>query len=798
VKALASLRPTILDRYVVREMVPPTALGLLLFTFILLLDTISNLMRILVSRGADLVTVLKAFLYLLPSIFSVTIPMAFLLGVLLAFGRLASDSEIVALRASGVSPARLLRPVVALATFAGLVTFYVVGIALPAANQAYRELIFKLVISKARTQMAPRVFNDDLVPAMVFYISDIDSRNGEWKDVFIHDGRDHAKPRLILARTGRLHVDEPRKAVGLDLGEATVYSFNTIDPADFHLERMGAGYQPLPYETFFPNVALSKGDREMSLGELEDNIRNLKEHGKGRADWGRFAVEWHKKFAIPTACIVFGLLGLGLSLGSKKEARSAAFGLSILVIFIYYVIIRLGEQAGDTGMLAPFLAMWGANILLAVVAFVLLVLNHREAAFDPLDPSHYGVLIPKIRRRTGAMPPPGPRQVQRRAARPGPRPVVVLRIPRMRLPLPGIIDRYVARAWVGHFVLVLAAFWSLFVLVSFMDLFDEIQTNKIKGVIVVRYYTFFSPGIIHLLTPVGVLVAVLITYGVMSRRNEITALKAGGISVYRASGPVLLIGALVCVTMFGVSEYILPTMNREATRYLNVIKGRPAQSSSVESHRWVLGSDGRLYNYDYLGPEGARHRDRITLYGLTVYDVDPGPWQLRDVLYVASAAWNGMSYDLERGWRRAFGEHAAFHELSRARTREIEPPSYFGQEERAADTLRFQELRTHIATLESVGIDVVPLRVQLHHKLAYPFVCVVMTLLGIPFSFVVARRGALYGIGISILIAIVYWACLTVFETLGNTARLPPGLAAWAPNLIFGALALYLVLNLET
>src|SRR2546427_2970869 len=123
VKALAALRPTILDGYVVREMVPPTALGLLLFTFILLLDTISNLMRILVSRGAELVTVVQAFLYLLPSIFSVTIPMAFLLGVLLAFGRLASDSEIVALRASGVSPARLLRPVGVLSAVTGLAPF---------------------------------------------------------------------------------------------------------------------------------------------------------------------------------------------------------------------------------------------------------------------------------------------------------------------------------------------------------------------------------------------------------------------------------------------------------------------------------------------------------------------------------------------------------------------------------------------------------------------------------------------------------------------------------------------------
>src|SRR5262245_61921574 len=146
-------------------------------------------MKILVSRGADFSTVLRAFLYLLPSIFSVTIPMAFLLGVLLAFGRMASDGEIVALRASGVSPARLLRPVIAASTVAVMATFYVVAVALPAANQAYRELVFALVVSKARTGVMPRVFNDDLIPGMVIYVSDISSENGEWRDVFIHDDR---------------------------------------------------------------------------------------------------------------------------------------------------------------------------------------------------------------------------------------------------------------------------------------------------------------------------------------------------------------------------------------------------------------------------------------------------------------------------------------------------------------------------------------------------------------------------------------------------------------------------------
>ena len=139
-----------------------------------------------------------------------------------------------------------------------------------------------------------------------------------------------------------------------------------------------------------------------------------------------------------------------------------------------------------------------------------------------------------------------------------------------------------------------------------------------------------------------------------------------------------------------------------------------------------------------------------------------------------------------------------FRSFPSARTREIEAPSYFGQEERKADTLRFAELRSHIAALERLGLDVIPLRVQLHRKLSFPVVCVVMTLLGIPFAFVVARKGALYGIAASIVIAIVYWACIAIFDALGNHAALPPMLAAWAPNILFGAAGLYMMLTLET
>ena len=314
----------------------------------------------------------------------------------------------------------------------------------------------------------------------------------------------------------------------------------------------------------------------------------MRSAGQTRKEWGRFAVEWHKKFAIPAACLVFGLLGLALSLGSKKEARSSAFALSIGVIFAYYVLIRLGEQAGDTGMLSPFVSMWAANLALGAVALTLLRLNHREAAFDPLDPAHYLAFVPKVRRQRAARPAPAERSVGLGAAR---KPVVVVRIPRLTLRFPSLLDRYIAASWAANVALVLVAFMSIFFLGEFMDLIDDIQQHSVKGKVLLRYYAFHVWWIGFTVAPVAVLVGVLVTLGLLARHNEITAMKAGGISVYRAAGPVLGMGLLASLLLYGMQEWMLPVTNKAAALDFNVIKGRPR--AGVRPVRPALGAGER-------------------------------------------------------------------------------------------------------------------------------------------------------------------------------------------------------------
>jgi LPS export ABC transporter permease LptG/LPS export ABC transporter permease LptF len=793
VKLLRELRPTVIDRYIVREVLPPTLLGLLLFSFILLLEAIGRLMDVLVSRGADIPTIARIFMNLLPSILATTVPMSFLLGVLLAFGRLAADSEIVALRASGVSIPRLLRPLVVASAMAGMVTLYITTTALPRANQAYREDLFALVVTKARSGIKPRVFTDDLLPGMVLWVSDIPAESGRWHDVFLKDMRNPAKPRLIMARRGRPIFDQEERRARLLLEDGVIHVFDRDQPAKYEEQRFREFESPLDWDDLFPKTRLSRGDREMTPGELTARVAELRQQGASIEEVQPWIVEWHKRFAIPVACLVFGLLGLGLSMGSRKEARSAAFGISVAVIFAYYVLIRLGEQAGDTAMLPPIVAVWGANVVLGAIAGGLLVLHHREPAFDPLNPRHYQLWLPRIRRAKIQG-----RGGQRDPERPGGR--------FLGLPTLSILDRYLARAYLSHLWLVLVSFWSIYVLANFMDLFDDVQHNRVKGVTVLHYYLYHTPEIVYLVVPVAALVTPLVTLGVLSRRNEATAMKAGGISLYRAVVPLLSLGCLLSVLVFGLGDYLRPSTNRVAAQDYNVIKGRPTQSSNLLEKRWILGSDQRIYNYDYFSVEPVQQRPvaegapsrNATIYSLSVYDLDMESWQLRDRLFAKQARWDGGGYELDNGWRLTLGEATTFRTFSTIHTREIEQPHYFMQVTPESDTLRYAQLSTYIESLESRGLDVTKLRVQLHRKLAFPSVSMVMTVIGIPFAFVVGRRGALYGIGVSIIIAIVYWAALSIFEALGNHALLPPVLAAWAPNIMFGTGGLYLMLTMET
>jgi lipopolysaccharide export LptBFGC system permease protein LptF len=330
--------------------------------------------------------------------------------------------------------------------------------------------------------------------------------------------------------------------------------------------------------------------------------------------------------------------------------------------------------------------------------------------------------------------------------------------------------------------------------------------------VVLRYFAFATPRFVYFVVPMSVLVSALVTVGVMTKNSELLVLRACGISLYRAMMPLVGFAVLASVSLFLLQDRVLASTNREADRLEARIRGWNEPSTPLTQH-WRVGTSGQIYLFDIFEPKPPRFRR------IHIYDVDQTTWQLRSITYfnevMAQQArrpegdqaliWKGKS-----GWRRELMPAVAArggrpdedvpvrYEVIGERVLPLEPPQYFESSVPKADQMTLGELRTYISQLRASGSNVLPYLVELHRKVAFPLVTVVMTLIAVPFAITTGRRGAMYGIGIGIVLAIVYFIVMSVFVALGQGGVLTPVLAAWAPNLMFSALAAYMILTVRT
>jgi LPS export ABC transporter permease LptG/LPS export ABC transporter permease LptF len=775
----------ILDRYIFKEVIPSFLLGVGVFTFVILLNEIMRLAQRLVTQSASFADSLSILFHLLPSVLCVTIPMGFLLGVLVALGRLSADSEIVAMRASGVSLYRLLVPVVLAATVAWSVTSYLIVRVLPDSNQSVRQLLLQVMMSQAGTEVRPRVFYDRIFPNMMFLVMDTPTGANAWKDVVLADLSTPESPRVTFAEEGRLLVDSVDRTVTFYLKNAELHQVAPEAPDSYQRQVSSELWMPLPTATFFPpeDVDVPRGARELSLAQLHTAYVET--------SLPVYLTEIHKKFSIPFACFVFAALGLALGIRNRRDGRSWGFVASLAIIFAYYVLIDVGESMAVNGRLSPLLGMWGANLVMGVGATVLLVRAARETSIGL--PSLAGLthaftsLFPGVRAGGAAA-----SSVRRRGA--GSRPVVVVRIPRFSIRFPNTLDRYVAREFAKYFFLILAALIVVYVLGLLIEVIPDAFQNRIKGKVVLQFLLFEQPQILFFMLPLASLMATLVNFAIFTKTSELTAAKAGGVSLYRLSVPIVLMGVLVSGSCFAIQEYVLPYANRRGAELKDEIKKRPVQSYNVLDRRWMMGQDEHIYNYSYY--DAARRR----FSGLAVYHYSSEPFGLTERLYAREAEWEPSSgtWRFQKGWQRNFREGGKVEAFEEIRVHDMEPPSYFLKEERRAEQMTYLELTQYVEDLKTAGFDVIPLEVARHAKFSFPLAALVTVLIGVPFSFTPGKKGALYGIGIAIALGLSYYVATRLFAFMGDTAMLPPLIAAWSPNLLFSIAALYGLFNVRT
>ena len=806
-----------LDRYLIREITPPLVLALVVLTFVLEIPPILLQAEQLVAKGLEWSVILRVLLTLLPQALSLTIPMAVLLGVLIGLGRLSADREVVALHACGVSPVRLWRPVALVAILGTAATAYETIVALPNANQTYREIVYVLMASRIEGNVKPRVFYEDF-PNRVIYVRDVPAQ-GSWRDVFLADTSKPGETTVYLAKEARILLDPDRRLVQLELVSGTGHTTHDREPDQYEEQAFDRSTISLDPDTVFRRSP-PKGPPEMTFAELRQTIADAGARGDPAYN-ARFMVQY--KLSLPATCPILALIALALGMSSRKDGRLAGFVLGVFVVLAYYILLYGARALAMGGRITPELAPWAPNVVMLTLGIAMFARRVRGRA------PHVAITVPSwipFRRTSPEADSSGAPATPPRPSR------LELKLPTSHAALPRLLDLYLAREYVRIFLLGVFALLAIFYISTFIDMADKLFRGAATSGLLVRFLYYQTPQFVYYVIPMAVLVATLVTLGLLTRTSELLVMRACGISLYRTTAPLLLFGTLASATLFGIQEQLLALSNREADRLNRIIRNYPPPASGLNRH-WVVGREGDIYHYDFFDATS----DRFSR--LWVYQVGDATWQLSSITYAASATYQrdgkpvggrppsspiatpdqaaratASQPSAAGGWRGHQGWTREFRERGRARSEfeplsvrygpfterplAIEPPAYFENQTPDAEQMTYGQLSTYIDQLRAGGAYAVPYIVALQRKVAFPFVTVIMTALAIPFAVFAGPRSTLYGIGVGIALAIVYWVTLSICGALGAGGVLPPMLAAWAPNIVFGAAALSLLLTVRS
>lgn len=362
VKEKLSLRA--LDKFILGELMEPFFFGIMAFSIILIAGSLLfKIADLVIQRGVSLGIVIRLFLYYLPKLVAYTIPMSCLLAALLGFGKLSSNSEIVALKSAGLSFSRIVRPVFAASCIVSIATFFINETLVPVSERAAANVMMYEVMKQAPPVFKEKVFLREEGRGglkRMIYVGRIDVKTGEMRDILVDEFENGRIVRIVTAREGKW-IDG---------------SWWMFDGRVHEIDKTGAVSLLFTFERQALNLKLGKGeivraDRkpdEMTIPELCAAIKMYKRQG---LEAGKLIMMMHLRLSVPWACIVLALVGAALGSRPQRSSSSVGFGLSVIIVFIYYVIMSFSGSLGEAGYLPPVVAAWTANAVFFILGMFL-------------------------------------------------------------------------------------------------------------------------------------------------------------------------------------------------------------------------------------------------------------------------------------------------------------------------------------------------------------------------------------------------------------------------------------------
>jgi LPS export ABC transporter permease LptG/LPS export ABC transporter permease LptF len=786
----------ILGRYVFREILAGVFLAIVIATFAIFLQGVGPLFELLVrSKRANVALELIGF-QLLP-ILDLSIPFGMLVGVLIGLGRLSGDNEMVAMRSTGISTRRVAIPVLIFATLAASVSAATSLWLNPLAIQKQYRLRNKIAAEQVTANVPPRIFQEQFTnDNTVLYVDDVSSGTGPtvWKRIVIadtsppgsrkstHGGGHPAGPIITLAQEAVAIPDQAQGRIQLHMyGESTHESSMDEQKGEKGIHTL-APTGDMALDEAPPRAQTAHAFKDMLTPDL---LRFIRGAAKGTQPWIDASLELQGRMALPVACIMLAMIGIPVGTSSKRGGRSSGYVWAIFLCFFCYYLafISLTHTAQKSHSISPALASWLPNIVFGVAGIILIA--RMEA---PGDREIFGGIRGAIVQWASSL---AARMTSRKETAAPSRSLIHVTIFR-------IMDNYVLSGFLFYFVLWIAAFVAMTQIYNFFELLGDIVKNNIPMSDALRYHLYLTPELIYRLLPFAVLLAVLVTFGIMTKNNEVTAFKACGIGVRRLGIPVILMSGLISVAAFAADYSWIPYANQVQNGLRNKIKGRPAQTFKRPDRQWVFHNNHVFY---------FRHFDfeQNVMAEPWVYEIDPKTWQLKRQINAKSARWapDVNAWIFEQGQVIDICRHTlecqvttftatSFPEITET------PENTFMKEVKQDLQMNYVELGAYIKDLKDAGFDTLTLQVEYYKKFAMPMFALTMALISVPFGFLVGNRGAMAGAGVSIGLAIAYLGISTLFEQMGNVGYLRPDVAAWAPNTLFSLSGLYLILRMRS
>ena len=749
----------IIFKYLLQNILPYFIFSWLLLSVILFIQQASRYSEIFFNTVLPKNLVWQLSLALIPNVIAFTAPMAVLIGVIIGLSKMQGDKELIAIRAAGIGNFRIAAPIVLIGILLSIFAFFINLKGVPFAAQVVRKVALQTALYKLESPLEPGVFNTE-INGFTIYVKNVNFETGTWENIFIVNEDVNRQVRLITAKSGKIATRDEDSELVLDDANITTLNIENNEGklASESVSEFRFGIQTKRGELINKISKTEETPDEMGLVELAKYAQTLQGLEKVEAQ-----ILWQRRIILSITPLIFALLGTALVLGFNSGGKGFGIFLALVSLVIYYLVTLLGEQLARTGKISV-LSAGLFPIVLSVFIITGLFLSNRHFI------------------KKGAVKLPKPKLVYN--------PKRFNKNFYIDLTT-GILDFDIIKNLLKYFVLTVAFLASIYLIFTAFELWKFAGTINNGFLLLTEYLFYLLPYVYIQLAPSSVMIAVLATYIIKSRQNEIVTWTAAGQSIYRLLFPCFVLMLILGGVNWVIQENLLPLSNRIQDTLRTQIRSRGVLANK-EGNFWMANGN-RIFSFEI---EGKITPDQ-PVNNLSVYEFTEDRTRIKEVYKSPKAIWenNRISFIGEGkkiGWENGIAEvektsNAELTESYNPFANLFSKPSHLSSTE-TAEKLSQTESDDARRNFE-VALE------KKYSTLVLPFV---ITLFTAPFAMSLSRKSKVITVGYAVCFWLLFMGAGNFFEQLGLNGYISPLIAVWSPLLLFSVIGIYLLSKIRT